>query len=103
MLTIDEALQHLGYDVVDDRLTQIVTGELAEAVAHLKGAVGADVLELMPDDPRVNTLLKAYLDDSHDDRGTTSAKAGNAKRERVHSAEWQLRLELAAKREGVGS
>ena len=103
MLTINEALQHLGYDEVDDRITKAVTAELAEAVSYLKGAVGVDVLELMPDEPRVNTLVKAYLDDLHDDRGTTSAKANNAQRAMIHSTEWQLKLELAAKREGVGS
>ena len=99
MLTIADALEHLGYDEVDDSITRTVNSELAEATGYLRGAVGADVLELMPDDSRVDTLMKAYLDDLHDDRGITSAKAGNAKREMIHSIEWQLRLELAQTRE----
>lgn len=103
MLTIVDALYHLGYDEVDDVITGKVAGELAEASSYLKGAVGDDILDLLPDDPRVDILLKAYLDDIHDDRGTTSAKAGNAKRELVHSTEWQLRLTLSRKREEAAS
>lgn len=99
MLTVDEALQHLGYDEVDDIIVKKVTSELEEAETYLKGAVGTDVFDLMPEDPRVNILLKAYLDDLHDDRGTTSAKANNAKRSMIHSVEWQLKLELAKLRE----
>ena len=99
MLTIEGALRHLGYDEVDEVITETVTTELAEASSYLLGAVGEDILELLPDDPRVDILLKAYLDDLHDDRGTTSAKASNAKRELVHSTEWQLRMMLSRKRE----
>ena len=99
MLTVEDALRHLGYDETDETISRTVTEELAEAESYLKGAVGADIFELMPDEPRVNTLLKAYLDDIHDDRGTTSAKANNAKRSMIHSTEWQLKLELVRKRE----
>lgn len=99
MLTIEDALDHLGYDEVDEKITKTVTEELEGAKSYLQGAVGADIFELMPNEPRVDILLKAYIDDQHDDRGTTSAKAGNAKREMIHSTEWQLKLELARKRE----
>lgn len=99
MLTIEGALRHLGYDEVDEVITEKVTEELTEARSYLQGTVGDDIFDLLPDDPRVDILLKAYLDDLHDDRGTTSAKAGNAKRELVHSTEWQLRLTLSRKRE----
>lgn len=99
MLTIDDALRHLGYDEIDETITKAVTEELERAKSYLQGAVGDDIFELMPKDPRVDILLSAYLDDLHDDRGTTSAKAGNAKREMVHSTELQLKLALARKRE----
>jgi hypothetical protein len=99
VLTLTEALRHLGYDEVDEVITEKVTSELAEAGQYLQGAVGEDIFDLLPDDPRVDILLKAYLDDLHDDRGTTSAKANNAKRDLVHSTEWQLRLTLSRKRE----
>lgn len=103
MLTYEDALQHLGYDEVDERIKATVAHELQEAQMYLKGAIGTDVLDLMPDDPRVDILMKAYLSDLHDDRGTTSAKASNAKREMIHSTEWQLRLELIRLREEAGA
>lgn len=102
MLTLETALQHLGYDEVDPAIRAKVNDQLAEAETLLKGAVGDDIFELLPDDPRINTLLKAYLDDLHDDRGTVSAKAGNAKRALIHTAEWQLKMELIRAREGAG-
>lgn len=102
MLKTEDALAHLGYDVADDVITRRVTAELDEAEAYLQGAVGMDIFDLMPEDPRVNILLKAYLDDLHDNRGTTSAKAGNAKRDMILSIETQLKVELVRVREGVG-
>lgn len=103
MLTLTAALLHLGYDEVDEGITERVTSELAEARSYLRGAVGDDIFDLLPDDERVDILLKAYLDDLHDDRGTTSAKANHAKREMVYSTEWQLRLTLSWKREEAAS
>ncbi len=103
MLTVTDALLHLGYDEADEVITKTVTKELAEACSYLRGAVGEDVLDLLPNDERVDILLKAYLDDLHDDRGTTSAKANNAKRDMVHSSEWQLKLTLSRKREEAAS
>lgn len=101
MPTIEEALQYLGIDYADDLVTANVTRALEDAKAYLQSAVGADIFELLPDDPKARRLVLTYLQDLYDERGT-SAKAGNAKREMVHSMEWQLRLELAAKREGAG-
>lgn len=99
MLTIEGALRHLGYDEVDPTTRQNVEGEFESAKSYLQGTVGEDVFDLLPDHPTVDSLLKAYLDEMHDERGTTSAKAGNAKREMVHSQEWHLRLALARLRE----
>lgn len=99
MLTLETALTHLGYDEVDSVIQETVRSELEAAKGYLRGAVGDDIFDLLPDDPRVDILLKAYLDDLHDDRGTVSAKAGSAKRDMVHSTEWQLKLTLARKRE----
>lgn len=97
MLTIEGALQHLGYDEVDEVIRANVTAELEGAKSYLQGAVGDDVFDLLPDHPTVDSLLRAYLDEKHDERGT-SAKSSGAKREMVHSEEWQLRLALARRR-----
>lgn len=99
MLTVEDALRHLGYDEVDEVIRSNVAEELEGAKAHLQGAVGDDIFELLPEDPRITTLLKAYLDDLHDERGTISAKASNAKRLMINSDENQLKAMLIRKRE----
>lgn len=100
MLTIDDALLYLGIDYADKMVTSNVARALETAKGYLQSAVGADIFDLLPDDPKADQLLLAYLQDLYDERGT-SAKVGNAKREMVHSMEWQLRLELAAMRDAA--
>ena len=97
MPTIADLLRYLGIDYTDDDITENVTDALKVAKSYLQSAVGADVFDLLPDDPKVSRLLKVYVKDLYDERGS-SAKAGNAKREMVQSMEWQLRLELAQAR-----
>lgn len=96
MPTIEEILQYLGIDYADEAVLANVRSALEDAVSYMQGAIGANVLELLPEDPRVRRLLKIYTKELYDERGATSAKAGNAKREMVHSMEWQLRLALSA-------
>lgn len=99
MPTYEEALIHLGFDYVDETIEQKVRKCLASAERYLRGTVGEDIWELLPGDERAGELVLAYLADIYDERGTTSAKAANAKREMISSMEWQLKLELARKRE----
>ena len=101
MLTNDEALDHLGIDYADEKVLRNVVSALRDAQRYLQGAVGEDVFDLLPHDDRVERLVKVYLTEIYDERGTTSAKAGNAKRDMVQSMELQLRLELARLREGA--
>lgn len=96
--TLEELMRYLGIDYPDEMVTANVADALKDAEAYLQSSVGADVFDLLPNDPKVARLLKVYTKDFYDERGT-SAKAGNAKRAMVHSMEWQLRLELARKRE----
>ena len=98
MPNIDDFLKYLGYDEADDLVRTNATSALNSAKSYLQGVVGEDVLELLPNDPRVTELVKIYAKDFYDER-STSAKAGNAKRAMVHSMEWQLRLELSRLRE----
>lgn len=100
MLTIEGALQHLGYDEADEVIRNNVTAELEGAKSYLQGAVGADVFDLLPDHPTADSLLRAYLEEIHDERGTSSKSSG-AKREMVNSQEWQLRLKLARLRDST--
>lgn len=100
MLTIEEALAHLGIDYADETVTRNVASALKDAESYLQSAVGADIFELLPHDDKAERLVKCYLSDLYDERGT-SAKAGNAKREMIHSMELQLKLELARIRESA--
>lgn len=100
--TIEEALEHLGYDYADDVTQRNAARALSAAVATLRGSVGDDVEELMPNDPRAAELVLIYLDDLWDEKGT-SAKVSVATRRLVHSMEWQLRLELSRLREAEGA
>lgn len=95
MPTIDEALQALGIDYADAAVIANVTRKLNAADKRLRRAVGADVWELLPDDPEAKELLFAYLEESYNEQGVISAKTSNAKRAMVVDAELQLRLELA--------
>ena len=103
MPTIADALLYLGIDYADETVRANVTRALNDAQGYLQSAVGADVFDLLPEDPKVGRLVLTYLQELYDERGATSAKAGNAKREMIHSMEWQLRLELARKREEATS
>lgn len=98
--TVEEALEHLGYDSTDPVIVRNVTRDLSAAVALLRGSVGDDVEDLMPDDARAADLVLVYLEDLWDERGL-SAKASGAARRLVHDMEWQLRLELQRLRDAA--
>ena len=97
MVTYEEALAHLGIDYPDESIEKIVTQKLAAAVETLRGAVGDDVDELMPDDHRARELVCVYLDDLYSNRGV-SAKVSGAVRRSVQTMELQLRMELRRRR-----
>lgn len=100
MITIDDALQHLGIDYPDEVITANVSRAMKAAESTLKGAVGADVWELLPDDGRPEQLLLIYMDDLYSERGV-SAKVSGATRRMVAAMELQLQLELRQKRGGA--
>lgn len=99
--TIEELYQYLGIDYADEVVTANVNNALTDAMSYVKGAVGKDVFDLLPDDPEVWRLVKIYTKEMYDERGEGSAKANNAKREMVHSMEWHIKLELARLREAA--
>lgn len=93
MPTYEEALDYLGIDYADDVVKRNVTRAQATAAKTLQGAIGADVLQLMPDDERVKELALIYTDDLYSTRGV-AAKVSGATRQLVHTMELQLRMEL---------
>lgn len=102
MPTLDEARMYLGIDIADDDMVNANLKRcLATATKTLHGAVGEDVEEYLPGDPRITELVLIYTDDLYSERGA-SAKVSGATRRLVYDMELQLRLELAAaKAEGV--
>ncbi len=98
MPTYEEALAYLGIDYADDVVKRNVTRAMATAAKTLQGALGADVLQLLPDDERVKELALIYTDDLYSTRGV-AAKVSGATRQLVHTMELQLKLELRAMRE----
>lgn len=93
MPTYEEALDYLGIDYADDVVKRNVTRAMATAAKTLQGAIGADVLTLMPDDERVKELALIYTDDLYSTRGV-AAKVSGATRRLVQDMELQLRMEL---------
>lgn len=98
MPTKEEALLYLGIDYSDDTTEANVVRALATAQQLVKGAVGADVFEVMGADSRVKELTLIYMEDLYGQRGL-SAKVSGAVRRLVHDLELQLRLELAQAKE----
>jgi hypothetical protein len=101
VITVDEALQHLGIDYADETVTQNVTTAVSAADLTLKGAVGADVETLLPNDARAKQLALLYMEDYYNERSLTDAgtKQGAAHRMQVTILEWQLKLEMRRLRE----
>ena len=102
MPTLEEALEHLGFDYPDDLIRKNVTRDLAAAIKTLHGAVGEDVDTLMPGDSRIQQLVLIYTDDLYSERGV-SAKVSGATRRLVADMVLQLQLELRALREEAGA
>jgi predicted RecB family endonuclease len=98
MPTYEEALGYLGIDYPDEVVKRNVNRAMATAAKTLQGAIGADVLTLLPDDERVKELVLIYTDDLYTTRGV-AAKVSGATRQLVHTMELQLRLELRVLRE----
>lgn len=98
MPTIEEALLYKGIDYTDAVVEANANRALATARQTVLGAVGEDVDEYLPNDPRVNELTLIYFDDLYSERGV-SAKVSGATRRLVQDMELQLRLELATAKE----
>ena len=102
MPTLSDALNYMGIDYADAMVTSNVQRALNTAKRYLKGAVGDDVFELLPDDERVKELVLMYTDDLYSERGV-SAKVSGATRKLAADMELQLRLELRRAKEAAAN
>ncbi len=101
MVTIEDALTHLGIDYADKAVTANVRAALDAAEYRMLGAVGYKVREFLPEDPRVDQLVRIYLTENYDER-SASMKTGNARSRLATDLELQLRLELRAAQDQAG-
>lgn len=97
MVELEDALHYLGIDYADTMVEANVTRLLDAAKLHLKGAVGADLEEYLPDDARADTLVLSYLDELYSER-TASSKNATALRAIIRNLEDELRLELRVRK-----
>lgn len=96
MVTLQEAMDYLGYDVTDTMIENNINRCIKLAEAWLKGAVGTKVnLE----DPRSHELQLIVMKDFYDNREFINSTQGNAKitnntRLLVNDLILQLKMEL---------
>lgn len=100
MPTLNDALDYMGIDYVDAMVNKNAQRALNTAKSVLKGAVGDDVFNLMPDDDRVRELTLMYTDDLYSERGV-ALKVSAATRKLAADMELQVRLELSRAREAA--
>lgn len=98
MPTLEEALSYMGIDYADEFVMRNVKRALDTARKILHGAVGEDIEDYFPNDPRVSELILIYAEDLYSERGVM-AKVGNSTRKLVASVELQLKLELLRAKE----
>ena len=95
MVNVKDALEHLGYDDCedDDVIVRKVTRALNSGYATLRGAVGEDVEEYLPEDPRIDDLVLCYTAEAYDNR-EGSQKQVSVRSRHAHDLELQLKMEL---------
>ena len=98
MVTIKDALEHLGYDEYDGVIVRKVQRALDSGFAQLRGAVGDDVEQYLGDDPRVDDLVLCYTSEAYDNR-EGSQKQMSVRSRHAHDLELQLKMELRRRRE----
>ena len=101
MVTIEDALVYMGIDYPDEVVIKNATRALATAQRTLKGAVGDDVDELLPNDERAAEIVLQWTDDLYKQRGSTSAKVTGATRRMTEDMVLQLQMDLRRRREGA--
>lgn len=99
MPTLEEILEHLGIDYADDAVSRNAQRALDAAVGIVKGAVGDDVYEVLPDSEKLKELTILHTADLYDERNTTTLKATAVNRRIVAVMELQLKMEYRRKKE----
>lgn len=102
MPSLNDALDYMGIDYADDKVSKNAQRALDTAKRALRGAVGDDVFVLLPGDERAKELVLMYTDDLYSERGVGN-KVSAATRKLAADMELQLRLELRRAREAAAN
>ena len=93
MVTLNDALEHLGIDFADEVVERNVTRALETGKALMRGAVGEDVDDYLHGDPRIDQLVLLYTAEAYDSR-EASQKQASVRNRLTHDLELQLKMEL---------
>lgn len=90
VVTVQDVLDELGYDIADEMVTKNITRAINTADAYLKGSIGENYPK---EDPRAKELALMIICDIYDNKGLKETVSGNT-RKLVNDMSLQLRLEL---------
>ena len=90
VVTVQDVLDELGYDIADEMVTRNITRAINTADAYLKGSIGENYPK---EDPRAKELALMIITDIYDNKGLKDTVSGNT-RKLVDDMSLQLRLEL---------
>ena len=90
VVTVQEVLDELGYDIADEMVNRNITRAINTADAYLKGSIGKNYPK---EDPRAKELALIIITDIYDNKGLKDTVSGNT-RKLVDDMSLQLRLEL---------
>ena len=90
VVTVQEVLDELGYDIADEMVNRNITRAINTADAYLKGSIGENYPK---EDPRAKELALMIITDIYDNKGLKDTVSGNT-RKLVDDMSLQLRLEL---------
>ena len=90
VVTVQEVLDELGYDIADEMVTRNIIRAINTADAYLKGSIGKNY---PVEDPRAKELALMIITDIYDNKGLKDTISGNT-RKLVDDLSLQLRLEL---------
>jgi Asp-tRNA(Asn)/Glu-tRNA(Gln) amidotransferase A subunit family amidase len=93
-VTVRDALDYLRIDEADDLIRANVERAMNSAAARLRGAIGDDVEDYLPDDDRVDQLHLLYTRENYDAENLTEKEIRALKHLR-DDLEPQLRRELS--------
>ena len=90
VLSVQEVLDDMGYDIADEMVERNITRAIKFADAYLKGSIGTNY---PTEDPRAKELALMIVNDVYDNKGLKDTVSGNT-RKLVDDISLQLRLEL---------